>query len=104
MHEIVFMYIGELEAFDATHERWCQSKELFSLSPLFTGIINQNQSVREILYPSYIYTAGETIENTCTATYLYGLQFQFLFGGPNDPEGFSANGTIQAVKFLFACL
>jgi hypothetical protein len=24
----VFMYIGETEAFNSTHERWCQSKEL----------------------------------------------------------------------------
>jgi hypothetical protein len=30
-----FLYIGELEAFNETHERWCQSKKLIRLSPLY---------------------------------------------------------------------
>jgi hypothetical protein len=29
------MYIGETEAFNGTHERWCQSKELISIAPLY---------------------------------------------------------------------
>jgi hypothetical protein len=29
------MYMGETEAFNGTHERWCQSKELVSASPVF---------------------------------------------------------------------
>jgi hypothetical protein len=31
------MYIGETEAFNATHERWCQSKEFIRTSPLYGG-------------------------------------------------------------------
>jgi hypothetical protein len=36
----VYMYIGETEALNATHERWCQSKEPVALTPLINnGII-----------------------------------------------------------------
>jgi hypothetical protein len=29
------VYISETEAFNATHERWCQSKEFIRTSPLY---------------------------------------------------------------------
>ena len=37
----VYMYIGETEALNATHERWCQSKEPVALTHLLinNGII-----------------------------------------------------------------
>jgi hypothetical protein len=37
-----YMFIGETEAFNVTHERWCLSKELIRISPLIDSEIITN--------------------------------------------------------------
>jgi hypothetical protein len=95
------MHVMETEAFNDTHERWCQSKELISLTPLVMSRIQYYFIC--VTFWLKIISPTVKISNTCTETYMYFLEAQIDVINLNY-QGFIINHTGGSNAYSFACL
>jgi hypothetical protein len=94
------MYVGETEALNATHERWCRSKQPVALSPVYIDSILYLICLAKYLDEVKITLSTAKLSNTCANSFMYVLKAR-LDGGDPSMQGFAPN-SIEVNTF--ACL
>jgi hypothetical protein len=96
------MYIGEIEALNDTHERWCRSKEPITLSPLK---LNRKYFISGAKINSFVKNSlpAEKLANTCVNSHMYMLIAR-VDGTAPEFQGFTINYTTATMAMTYACL
>jgi hypothetical protein len=99
------MYIGETEAFNSTHERWCQSKEPISIKLYGISKLMKVKKIKQDYHDHALNmsTVAKLLANTCTDSYMHML---YISGDSTGTiyQGFSLNYTNNPNKMTFACV
>lgn len=98
------MYIGETEAVNKTHERWCQSKDIIKIKRNSTKL----KTARNENGFNMLFVSTETLSNTCLETYMYALYAvrDDLLGVAFEKfkANFTSDLSTKAQTLFFACL